>query len=75
MITNYRRARQDAAVLIEWAKTYRHSTYVERYLEAFGVMNRQDEINVLVLVLLSGEALPKLPDAVIESGLIPETGA
>ncbi len=76
MITNYRRARQDATFLIEWAETCNVPPLIKRYVEALYVMNSHDSLRLIAMILMSGGGnFPLLPDHIVESDGIPETGA
>jgi hypothetical protein len=80
MITDYKRARKDAAFLVDWAKNHHRAVSAGRYLEALQVMNGHDAVNVFALALMTDGVLPQLPEHVLESkpvetGGVPETGA
>ena len=76
MITDYKRARKDAAFLVDWAKHLNRAVSTERYLEALSVMNGHDAVNFFAVVLMTaGAVLPRLPDHAIESDGVPEMGA
>ncbi len=75
MITDYKRARKDAAFLVDWSKKHHNNAHVIRYLEAFAVMNAHDAVNIFALAL--NAELPQLPAYTPEpeSAAVPETGA
>jgi hypothetical protein len=79
MITDYKRAREDAAFLVEWTKSQPRRASIEPFLEALAVMNGHDAINFFAMVLLMGGTLPKLPDGYENDPPggdgVPETGA
>ena len=76
MITDYKRARKDAAFLVDWTKKHHHADAVDPFLQALAVMNAHDAINFFALVLMTGSMLPKLPDGYEnDSDGVPETGA
>jgi hypothetical protein len=74
VITDYKRARKDAAFLVGWAKARHNHPTILRYLEAFAVMNAHDAVNIFALAL--NAELPQLPESEsAEAGGVPETGA
>jgi hypothetical protein len=72
---DYKRARKDAAFLVDWVKTQPRAASIEPFLDALAVMNPHDAINFFAVVLMTGSVMPKLPDDIAESDGVPETGA
>jgi hypothetical protein len=75
MITDYKRARRDAAFLVEWAKNHHRAVSAGRYLEALQVMSSPDVVIVFALALMTDGVLPQLPEYPAETDGVPETGA
>jgi hypothetical protein len=78
MITDYKRARKDAAFLVDWARNHQRDASIEPFLEALAVMNAHDAINFFAVALMTGSAPPKLPDGYENDPPgdgVPETGA
>lgn len=60
MITNYKRARKDAEILVAWAGRLGAG---DRHVEALAVMNTLDARAVILTALLhNGGHFPSLPD-------------